>query len=76
MKLNDKSCPQFHKSIAIYYLVSVDLDNDTLVHVGAVAIVVLLGVVGVNSVSHIGTDQVTLGQSLQVSSGGLWKGKN
>lgn len=31
------------------YLVGVDLDNNSLVHVGAVSIVVLLRVVGVNS---------------------------
>lgn len=77
------------------YLVGVDLDNNSLVHVGAVAIVVLLRVVGVNSAAerrhmcqsmtfpirekltakgvvdllgHVGTDQVTLGQSFQVGS--------
>lgn len=53
------------------YLVGVDLDDNTLVHVRAMTIIVLLRIVGVNSVGHVGTDQVTLGQSLQVSSGGV-----
>jgi hypothetical protein len=53
------------------YLVGIDLDDDTLVHVRPVAIIVLLGIVGVNGVGHIGTDQVTLGQSLQVGGGGV-----
>ena len=60
----------------IVYLVGVNLDDNTLVHVGAVTIVVLLRIVRVNGVGHVGTDQVTLGQGLQVGSSGLidvWK---
>lgn len=53
------------------YLNGVDLDDDTLVRVGVMTIVVLFSIIGMNGVEHIDTDHVTVGQSLQVGSGGV-----